>query len=256
MDLSAIFGLPAALAAAIAMLLAMFAAAFALRQRSVPVGERIDAMLPQTQCGQCGYDGCRPYAEAIAAGEAPINRCPPGGDRLIRKLASRTGQPRLMLDTTLGTHKPPQVARIDEKNCIGCTLCIQACPVDAILGAPKLMHTVIAEYCTGCELCLPPCPVDCIDLIPVRSIAVGLIPGHRGFDRDAARDRHEQRRHRLDRAKLEHAARMAAKAQTKLAALDAGDDPAKTRKRAIVAAALERARAKLAANPPSSPPRA
>lgn len=130
-----------------------------------PVVVRIDALLPQTQCGQCNYPGCRPYAQAIARGEADINQCPPGGAATIQALADLLGREVKPLDAAHGEHKPTVVARIDEDRCIGCTLCIQACPVDAIVGAAKLMHTVIREECTGCELCLPPCPVDCIDLI-------------------------------------------------------------------------------------------
>jgi electron transport complex protein RnfB len=138
-------------------------AAVRFRVEADPVVERIDALLPQTQCGQCGHPGCRPYAEAIAAGEA-INRCPPGGEATIRALAELLGREPEPLD---GEEAEPRVAFIREEECIGCTKCIQACPVDAILGAAKLMHTVIAEECTGCDLCVEPCPVDCIDMIPV-----------------------------------------------------------------------------------------
>ena len=127
----------------------------------------IDALLPQTQCRQCGYDGCRPYAEAIASGKAEINQCPPGGEDGIRALALLLNREYLPLNTAFGVTKAPAVALIDEQWCIGCTLCIQACPVDAIAGAAKLMHTVIADECTGCELCIPPCPVDCIDMVSV-----------------------------------------------------------------------------------------
>ncbi|MCB1555396.1 MAG: electron transport complex subunit RsxB [Xanthomonadales bacterium] len=141
-----------------------------LRRDEDPVVERINRLLPQTQCAQCGYPGCRPYAEAIARGEADINQCPPGGDQGVRDLAQLLGREVVPLDKRRGTTKAPQVAFIREDECIGCTKCIQACPVDAIVGAQKLMHTVIAEDCTGCELCLPPCPVDCIDLIPARAI--------------------------------------------------------------------------------------
>ena len=131
-----------------------------------PVADAIDQLLPQTQCGQCGYPGCRPYAEAIAQGTAQINQCPPGGDATVRALADLLGRTATPVDSRYGVEKPPQRALIDEARCIGCTLCIQACPVDAIVGAARYMHTVIAADCTGCELCLPPCPVDCIDLVP------------------------------------------------------------------------------------------
>ncbi|MGA1207504.1 MAG: electron transport complex subunit RsxB [Litorivicinaceae bacterium] len=130
-----------------------------------PLVAKIDACLPQTQCGQCGHPGCRPYAEAIAAGEA-INKCPPGGAETIAALAELLGVEAMPLDETHGTTAEPMVAVIDEDVCIGCTKCIAACPVDAILGASKRMHTVIADECTGCDLCLAPCPVDCITLIP------------------------------------------------------------------------------------------
>ena len=128
--------------------------------------ERLDRILPQTQCGQCGFDGCRPYAEAMAAGEAGIDRCPPGGDAGAHALAAVLGVAALPYDRSRGTHKPVQVAAVVEADCIGCTKCIQACPVDAIVGAAKLMHVVIESLCTGCELCIPPCPVDCIVLQP------------------------------------------------------------------------------------------
>ncbi|MCG6867462.1 MAG: electron transport complex subunit RsxB [Gammaproteobacteria bacterium] len=132
-----------------------------------PVVDRINAILPQTQCGQCGYAGCRPYADAMASGEAEINHCPPGGEQVIGELADLLDREALPLDEENGVHKEVMVAVIDEHTCIGCTLCIQACPVDAILGAAKQMHTVLASECTGCELCIPPCPVDCIEMIPV-----------------------------------------------------------------------------------------
>jgi len=132
-----------------------------------PLVARIDAILPQTQCGQCGYPGCKPYATAIASGEADINQCPPGGDAGVRALSDLLGVEYKPLNAEHGVPKPKSVAVIDENTCIGCTLCIQACPVDAILGAAKHMHTVIASECTGCELCLAPCPVDCISMEPI-----------------------------------------------------------------------------------------
>lgn len=131
-----------------------------------PIVEQIDAILPQTQCGQCGYPGCRPYAEAIANGDA-INKCPPGGETTIAALADLLDVEPLPLNGEHGEEKPRTVAVIREAECIGCTKCIQACPVDAILGAAKQMHTVIADECTGCDLCVEPCPVDCIDMIPL-----------------------------------------------------------------------------------------
>ena len=127
--------------------------------------ERLDRLLPQTQCGQCGYDGCRPYAEAMARGDAATDRCPPGGDAGARALARVLGSHALPYDRARGEHKPPRVAVVVEADCIGCTKCIQACPVDAIVGAPKLMHAVVPPLCTGCELCLLACPVDCIDMV-------------------------------------------------------------------------------------------
>ena len=125
----------------------------------------IDQLLPQTQCGECNYSGCLPYAEAISSGQAEINQCPPGGEATIDQLANLLGRDVIPLNPDLETHRPFRLAVIDEDQCIGCTKCIQACPVDAILGAAKQMHTVIDQYCTGCELCIPPCPVDCIDML-------------------------------------------------------------------------------------------
>lgn len=132
-----------------------------------PLVDQIDAILPQTQCGQCSYPGCRPYAEAIANGEADINQCPPGGETTIIALADLLDRDPKPLNPENGAVKVKTLAVIDEQTCIGCTLCIQACPVDAILGAAKHMHTVIAGECTGCELCVAPCPVDCIAMVPV-----------------------------------------------------------------------------------------
>lgn len=130
------------------------------------IARRIDLLLPQTQCGQCGFPGCMPYARALARNEADINQCPPGGAAGVLALAELLGREPKPLNPLNGVEKPRVVAIIREEECIGCTKCIQACPVDAIIGAPKLMHTVLADLCTGCELCIPPCPVDCIDLIP------------------------------------------------------------------------------------------
>ena len=141
--------------------------AIRFRVEGDPIAEQINAILPQTQCGQCGFAGCRPYSEAIAAGEADINQCPPGGEAGIRALADLLGRDFVPLNAEHGAHKEKMVAIIDEQVCIGCTLCIQACPVDAILGAAKHMHTVIEKECTGCELCVEPCPVDCIHMQPV-----------------------------------------------------------------------------------------
>ncbi len=140
-------------------------AAVRFKTEGNPISEQINEILPQTQCGQCGYPGCRPYAEAIAAGEA-INRCPPGGEGTIAQLADLLDVEAIPLDEEHGEEKQlPTVAYIREDECIGCTKCIQACPVDAILGAAKQMHTVIVSECTGCDLCVEPCPVDCIDMI-------------------------------------------------------------------------------------------
>lgn len=155
--------------------------------RSNDLVEQINAILPQTQCAQCDYPGCRPYAEAIANGEADINQCPPGGEAGIKRLALLLDCEPMPLNTTHGEHKPPLLAIIDEARCIGCKLCIQACPVDAIVGAAKRMHTVIASECTGCELCLPPCPVDCIDMIPDPATAHTDIPDYLRLTRSAQR---------------------------------------------------------------------
>ncbi|MDN4016659.1 RnfABCDGE type electron transport complex subunit B [Zwartia panacis] len=159
------------------------------------LAERINRLLPQTQCTKCGFDGCAPYARAIADNQAPINRCPPGGEAGIAALAELLSRPRLPLDTTCGTHMPLQVAVIDEQFCIGCTLCIQACPVDAILGASKVMHTVIAQDCTGCDLCVAPCPVDCITMVDVTPSREWTRE-----DADQARARFERRQLRLNQS--------------------------------------------------------
>lgn len=145
--------------------------AIKFRVQGNPLADKIDAVLPQTQCGQCGYPGCRPYAEAIADGEADINLCPPGGEEGIRKLADLLGVDFKPFGAG-AEPKPKAVAFIDENTCIGCTLCLQACPVDAIMGAAKQMHTIIASECTGCELCIAPCPVDCISMVPIKESIV------------------------------------------------------------------------------------
>ncbi len=163
------------------------------------LAQRLDALLPQTQCTQCGYDGCRPYAEALAAGSAATNQCPPGGDEGAVQLARLLSREPVLLDAA-HAFRAPRVALIDEAVCIGCTKCILACPVDAIVGASKLMHTVIASWCTGCELCVPPCPVDCISLEP----SPALPPP------DLSRTRHENRAVRLARDAEERSARLAA----------------------------------------------
>jgi electron transport complex protein RnfB len=209
------------------------------------LADAIDALLPQTQCTKCGYAGCRPYAEAIAAGEAQINQCPPGGAAGIEKLANLLGRPVLPLNPANGVERPLHVAVIDEALCIGCTLCIQACPVDAIVGAAKRMHTVVPQWCTGCDLCLPPCPMDCIAMIPVDPPREWT-----QADADAARTRLHARRDRLDREQVDNDERLAAKALAKIAELDSRDDLSREQveqKRAIVQAAIERARARRAA---------
>jgi len=165
-----------------------------------PLADRLDALLPQTQCTRCGYDGCRPYAEAMARGEARANRCPPGGDAVLSRLAHELGHAAIALDPGVGPATAPTVALIDEDACIGCTKCIQACPVDAVVGASKLMHTVIASWCTGCELCVPPCPVDCIEMLPVTALPEAAL----------SRARHEERGARLARLERERAEKLAA----------------------------------------------
>ncbi|GMU67891.1 MAG: hypothetical protein AMXMBFR37_02240 [Steroidobacteraceae bacterium] len=167
----------------------------------------IDALLPQTQCTRCGYDGCHPYAEAIAAGEAQINRCPPGGARTITALARLLGREPLPLDPDCGSEQPERVAFIDEARCIGCARCLPPCPVDAIIGAGRQTHTVIAGLCTGCELCVAPCPVDCIAMIP-RPATAGAPPAA-----DANRARFAARNARLAQRATERATLLAARKQ-------------------------------------------
>jgi electron transport complex protein RnfB len=200
-------------------------------RKAPDLAEAIDALLPQTQCRKCGYAGCRPYAEAIAEGRAGINQCPPGGDDLARDLAALLKTAFKPLDRTFGEHHPPRVAVIDEAACIGCTLCIQACPVDAIVGAARLMHTVIAAHCTGCELCVPPCPVDCI-----RMVETGESWASRGAAAArAAKLRFEKRNARLQREREEREARLARSKER----------DAEAKKRATVEKAMARARERL-----------
>lgn len=211
------------------------------------LADRIEDLLPQTQCTKCGYPACRPYAEAIADGSASYNQCPPGGAEGVARLAALLGKPVIPINPVHGVERERPVAFIDEAACIGCTLCIQACPVDAIVGAAKQMHTVVASLCTGCDLCVAPCPVDCIAMIPVT-------PGRTGWQAwsqaqaDDARARHDQRNARLQRDKEENDARLAAKAAAKLKEVDASaaqseaERAEKERKRAIIQAAIERAR--------------
>ena len=206
------------------------------------LADRIDAVLPQTQCTKCGFSGCRPYAEAIAAGTAGINQCPPGGAIGIDRLAAVTGRPPLPLNPSHGVERPLHVAVIDESLCIGCTLCIQACPVDAIVGAARVMHTVVAEWCNGCDLCVAPCPMDCIAMVPV-------LPVRAWNDDDArwSRARYEARGKRLAVERAEREQSLLLKAQSKLVELSWRDDLAPdeaARKRAVVQAAIERARAR------------
>jgi len=201
------------------------------------LADRIDAVLPQTQCKRCGYAACRPYADALATGRSDINRCPPGGDTVIVALAALTGRAAKPLDPECGEHTPLQEAVIDEAACIGCTLCIDACPVDAILGAQKRMHAVLSSLCSGCALCVAPCPVDCIAMRPAgRTWAAS--------DAVAARSRHTARMARL--ARNERVAKRTATGGP-------GKDDAAARRQAAVAAALVRARARRGTATPGKP---
>ncbi|MEJ7932283.1 electron transport complex subunit RsxB [Ramlibacter sp. AN1015] len=212
-----------------------------------PLARRIHATLPQTQCTRCGWPDCAGYAEAIVRGEADINQCPPGGAEGIERLACITGRPALPLDTQRGTEAPRTVAVIDEAWCIGCTLCLKACPTDAILGGNKHMHTVIEPWCTGCELCVPVCPVDCIELVN----ASGARTGWNAWtpeQADTALRRYSARQQRLARTAREHEERLEDKARAKLADLPTATHGAEgaeaDRKRAVIEAALARARAR------------
>lgn len=190
----------------------------------------IERALPQTQCTRCGFEACRPYAEAIANGAVDINRCPPGGEATIEALAQLANRPIVALDETRGSHAPLALAAIDERRCIGCTLCIDACPVDAIVGAPKRMHAVLASLCSGCELCVAPCPVDCIAMVPANRLWTAQ-------DAEAARVRHRARTARLARGE-----RVSERGEA-APSLDA-----RAARQATVAAALSRARQRRARN--------
>jgi electron transport complex protein RnfB len=215
------------------------------------LADLIEDVLPQTQCTKCGYPACRPYAEAIANGEADINQCPPGGLEGVRRIAAITGRAVIPINPVNGFERPRPVAFIDEQLCIGCTLCIQACPVDAIVGASKQMHTIVPTLCTGCDLCVAPCPVDCIVMYPVTDERTGWDAWSQQ-QADEARDRHDFRTLRLQREREENDARLAAKAVVKMREVTAEETNTpeqlaeKERKRAIIAAAIERARQKAA----------
>jgi len=187
---------------------------------------RLHAALPQTQCTRCGYPDCAGYAQAMACGEAQINQCPPGGAEGVARLAGITGRPALPLNPANGVEGPRAVAVIDEAWCIGCTLCIDACPTDAILGSNKFMHTVIEPYCTGCELCVPVCPVDCISLENVTGERTGWQAWSQAQAQEAL-ERYEFRKQRLAREAQENA-----------------EEPEADRKRAVIEAALARARSR------------
>ena len=196
--------------------------------------EIIDSILPQTQCGKCSYSGCKPYANAISKGEADINQCPPGGEIVIHALAELMGVEYKPLNESYGISKPKAVAFIDEDTCIGCTFCIQACPVDAILGAAKQMHTIIEKECTGCELCLAPCPVDCITMPEIKGVISDTIVNK---EANIARERNNFRIFRLEREKTERAER---NARRKLENNKKEKEKLIEEKRAEIAAAVRR----------------
>ncbi len=217
----------------------------------IPSAEAIDALLPQTQCRRCGFTGCRPYAEAIAAGQALINRCPPGGALGVARLATLLNTAPLPLDPAYGEEGPRTVARVQAEHCIGCTKCIQACPVDAIIGASKRMHTIIPELCTGCELCVPPCPVDCITIEPLEPQP---LPVWSESEARAARQRHQARGERLIRVAAQRDQRQTVRATAKLAALQLEPTDRETaRKRTVIEAAIARARERAALRAAGSP---
>lgn len=214
---------------------------------TISLADQLEDLLPQTQCTKCGYPACRPYAKAIANGSANYNQCPPGGIDGVARLAHLLGKPVIPINPANGAERPRPVAVIDEALCIGCTLCIQACPVDAIIGAAKQMHTILPDLCTGCDLCVAPCPVDCIAMVAVTGERTGWAAWSQ-MQADAARKRHDFRSFRLQRESEENNARLAAKAQTKLKSLEANATltPAEKieqeRKKAIIQAAIERTR--------------
>lgn len=222
----------------------------ASKQNSEGTGlvDAVDALLPQTQCTKCGYAGCRPYAEAIVRGQAGIDQCPPGGTHGIVKLATLLQRPVQPLNPRFGVEQPRAAALIREDLCIGCMLCIQACPVDAIVGAPKQMHTVLLAVCTGCELCVPPCPVDCIDIIPLHDLAL------RGADALTSesttpvanhaqlwRQRYDSHQRRMTSERKRRNSQQTGKGKKPVV-----EEHDLARKRAVIQAALERARARRA----------
>jgi Na+-translocating ferredoxin:NAD+ oxidoreductase subunit B len=221
------------------------------RMRENSLIAEIDAILPQTQCRQCGFSGCKPYATAIAEGLAGINQCPPGGEQGIHKLATLLGISPIPLNTAHGVSKPKAAALIDEEVCIGCTLCIAACPVDAIVGAAKQLHTVIAAECTGCELCIAPCPVDCISMIPLgKQMSIAGKKSYAVIDdlliqedekkkaADRARTRYQHKLQRIEREQQEQDGKYAQKIEeTKSLNVFSADEL----KKAVIQAALKRA---------------
>lgn len=219
-------------------------------QNILKLTELLEDALPQTQCTKCGFPDCRGYAQALAEGQAKINRCPPGGEIGIQRLSQILGLKPLPLDPECGIEKPRTVAVIDPKQCIGCTLCIKACPVDAIVGAAKQLHVVLENRCTGCDLCIPPCPVDCIDMIEVSGTNTGW-NAWTPEQANQARKQYQSRKLRLVREKADNDKRLAQKAADKLKALNAespsgdAEKAEAARKKAIIEAAIARAKAKL-----------
>lgn len=226
--------------------------AFSLKEHKAvapTLADHINNLLPQTQCTKCGYPACQAYAHAIADGNASYNQCPPGGQEGINRLAKLLGKASIPLNPANGTEKPRTIAFIEEATCIGCTLCIQACPVDAIMGANKQMHTVIPELCTGCDLCVAPCPVDCITMLPTVNTSTAW-QAWTQEQADGAKYRYQQREQRLIREKQENEKRLLAKAheKLKLVSLEAAETQAeldeKERKKKVIANAILRATSK------------